>query len=178
MAAIASDPGAIGSIKTAKQKAIAATPKTYGGTIDNYIAAAGLEPQPVPAPVAAPAAVTPPPPPPPIDFNAMTLTDPEYQRGHAQLVAQNTMNLKTLGDAFQRNRQSSYDNANAHGALFSGAAANAQGSIKDAYDNPVNGQLAQQALDFDRGGSGLYFSVFNRLKQSLANPGAVTDGSR
>lgn len=129
-------------------------------------------PPPVVGQAAGPAPAAPAPPA-PIDFNAETLRDPEYLRGQAQLAAQNTMTLKSLSDSFQRNRQSAYDNANARGALLSGAAVNAQGSLKDAYDNPVNGALAQQALNYDQGGSGLYFSVFNRLKAQLGNPGAI-----
>lgn len=116
--------------------------------------------QPAPPPVA---------PPPPIDFNAETLKDPEFTTGQALLARNNTMNLKTLKDAFLRNTQGAQDNANAHGALFSGAAANAQAHLTDDYANPVNGALAQQALNFDQGGHGLYFSVFNRLKQQAAN---------
>lgn len=116
-----------------------------------------------PATPAAPAAA-------PIDFNAQALIDPEYTQGQALLARNNTMNLKALKDAWLGNSQSSQDSFNSHGGLFSGAAANAQTHLAQDYETAQ----AKQALDFDQGGSGLYFSVFNRLKQQLGQPLGVT----
>lgn len=135
-----------------------------GGAIPLHPAAA-----PTPAAPAAPAEAAAAPPA-PIDFNALTLADPEYTQGAALLARQNTMNLKALKDAWLRGGQSSQDSYNAHGGLFSGAAANAQRSINQDYET---GQ-ARQALDYDQGGSGLYFSVFNRLTNKLGQPLGVS----
>lgn len=111
-----------------------------------------------PAASAAPAAT-------PFDFASAALNDPEYTTGQALLARQNTMNLKALKQAWLGRGQQYQDSANAHGALFSGAAVNAQRSNDQGYAD----QQAQQALDFDKGGSGLYFTVFNRLKDQVGN---------
>lgn len=124
------------------------------------------------APPAAAPAPAPAPPPAPLDFNALAINDPEYTTGQALLARQNTMNIKALRDAWMGSGQQAQDSANAHGSLFSGAAVNAQVHNDQAYADAQ----AKQALDFDQGGHGLYFSVFNRLKQQLGNLG-VTDGS-
>lgn len=113
-----------------------------------------------PAAVAAPA----PPPPPPIDFNALTLTDPQYTTGKNQLEQQNQITLEQLLKGYRGQAQGYQDNANAHGALFSGAAVNAQRSAAQSYAD----QQRQQALNYGGQQSNLYFDVWNRLKQQLA----------
>jgi hypothetical protein len=116
-----------------------------------------------PAPVAAAAPVAPPPPPPP-DFNALTLSDPQYTVGKQQLEQQNQLTLEQLLKGYKGQAQGYQDNANAHGALFSGAAVNAQRSAAQGYAD----QQRQQALNYGQQSSGLYQNVFQRLIQQLA----------
>lgn len=159
MAAIASDPGAIGSIQTAKNKAANATPKLYGGTIDNYISAAGLEPKPVAAPVVAPVAEAAPVAAPPIDWKKLIEEDPERKLQQGYLDRDNTMTTAALRKAWLQHSQSSMDSFNAHGGLFSGAMAQAQDNAKDDY----NDASARQQLTYDKGGHDLNTSVEHRL---------------
>jgi hypothetical protein len=111
------------------------------------------------APAAAPAA-----PPPPPDFNSLTLNDAQYTTGINDLTRQNDLTLAQLLKGYKGSAQSSQDNANAHGALFSGAAVNAQTHLAQDYAD----QQAQQAQNFLSGEHGLYNSVYQRLVQQLA----------
>lgn len=117
-----------------------------------------------PAPAAAVAPPPPPPPPPPPDFNALTLSDAQYTTGKQQLEQQNTLTLEQLLKGYKGQAQSYQDNANAHGALFSGAAVNAQRSAAQGYAD----QQRQQALNYGGAQSQLYQNVFQRLIQQLA----------
>jgi len=117
-----------------------------------------------PAPVAAVAPAPPPAPPPPPDFNALTLADPQYTTGISDLQRQNQLSMDQLLKQFKGQAQSYQDNANAHGALFSGAAVNAQRSAGQNYAD----QSAQQAQNLQSGQHNLYNSVWQRLIQQLA----------
>lgn len=103
------------------------------------------------------------PPPPPLNFKALTEGDSEYIEGKNLLSRQNQLSKDALAAAFARDSQSSQDSFNAHGALYSGAAANAQKSLARSNDAAA----LQQALDYDQGGHNLYHSVFNRLVNQL-----------
>lgn len=134
----------------------------------------GAAPSPVQAAIAAPAAAAPP----AVNFDAMTQIDPEYTRGKDNLDASNAMTVKALKDAFAGNTQASADNANSHGGLFSGAEAQQQANLSDAYGNPVNGAVAKQTLANKTAHDTLYFNVFNRLVAAAANPsGGTSNGS-
>ncbi len=126
------------------------------GAATGYVAPAAPVAPPPPAP-------PPPPPPPPLDFKKLTEGDAEYIGGKALLARNNDLATQALKLAFARNSQGSQDSFNQRGALFSGAALNAQNSIRDAN---VQAGLRQQ-LDYDQGGHNLYHSVFNRLTQQL-----------
>lgn len=115
------------------------------------------------AAIAAPAAAVAAPPPPPPDFNALTLSDPQYTTGKQQLEQQNQLTLEQLLKGYKGQAQSYQDNANAHNALFSGAAVNAQRSAAQGYAD----QQRQQALNYGQGQSNLYNNVFQRLIQQL-----------
>lgn len=127
---------------------------TQGGDV-----VSGAMPQPYAAP--APVAAAPPPPP---DFNALTLADPQYITGQADAARQNQLAMDQLLKGFKGQAQGYQDNANAHGALFSGAAVNAQRSAAQGYAD----QSAQQAQNLQSGTHNLYNSVWNRLLQQLA----------
>jgi hypothetical protein len=116
-----------------------------------------------PAPVAPAAPVAPPPPPPP-DFNALTLADAQYTTQQNQINQQNTLTLEQLLKGYKGQAQGYQDNANAHGALFSGAAVNAQRSAAQSYAD----QQRQQALNKQGADSQNYQNVFQRLIQQLA----------
>lgn len=117
------------------------------------------------APVAAaPAAASPA----PVDFNALTLADPQYTTGQADLARQNELAMSQLLHSFRGTAQGYQDNANAHGALFSGAAAHAQNYAAQNYAN----QSAQQAQNYQSGQHNLYNNVWNRLLTQLAGGGA------
>lgn len=73
-----------------------------------------------PAPVAAPAAPAPP------NFSALINADPNYINAEADRASANQRALQALQQGFAQTSQSAQDNANHHGALFSGAAVNAQ----------------------------------------------------
>jgi hypothetical protein len=111
------------------------------------------------APAAAPAA-----PPPPPDFNALTLSDPQYTTGINDLTRQNDLTLAQLLKGYRGSAQGAQDNANAHGALFSGAAVNAQNHLAQGYAD----QQAQQAQNLLGGEHNLYSNVYQRLLQQLA----------
>ena len=115
-----------------------------------------------PAPPAAPAA--PAAPPAPIDFNALALTDPEYTTGQQRLGAQNTLTLESLLKGYKQTSQGYQDQANSRGALFSGAAVNAQKYAAQQYAD----QQRQQALNLGQSDAELKRAVFNRLIQQLA----------
>lgn len=122
-------------------------------------------PAPVAAPAAAPAAPAPPPRP---DFNALTLADPQYTTGVSDLQRQNQLSMDQLLHSFKQTAQGYQDNANAHGALFSGAAVNAQRSAGQGYAD----QSAQLAQNLQSGQHNLYNSVWQRLLTQLAGGGA------
>lgn len=116
-----------------------------------------------PAPVA-PVAPAPPPPPPPPDFNALTLADAQYTTQQNQINQQNQLTLEQLLKGYKGTAQGYQDNANAHGALFSGAAVNAQTQAAQQYAD----QQRQQALNKQGQDSTNYNNVFQRLIQQLA----------
>lgn len=120
---------------------------------------------PPPAPAAAPAAAAAPPPP---DFNALTLTDPHYTTGVSDLQRNNDLAMQRLLQGFKGTSQSYQDNANAHNALFSGAAVHAQNYAAQNYAD----QSAQQAQNLQSGQHNLYNNVWNRLLTQLAGGGA------
>lgn len=130
----------------------------YGQDVVNPVAQGVAAPPPPPAPE------PPPPPPPPPDWNALVNADQGYKDSMSDLQRQNKLSTDALAFAFGRNKQSSYDAYNAHGGLFSGAAANAQKSIAAANEQAN----LQQALNYDQGGHNIYSSVFQRLVQQLA----------
>lgn len=118
-------------------------------------------------PAAAPAAPAAPAPPAP-DFNALTLTDPQYTTGVSDLQRNNDLAMQRLLHGFQGTSQSYQDNANAHNALFSGAAVHAQNYAAQNYAD----QSAQQAQNLQSGQHALYTNVWNRLLTQLAGGGA------
>jgi hypothetical protein len=119
-------------------------------------------------PAAVPAAVAPaaapPPPPPPPDFNQLTAADPQFIEQNANLARQNQLTMAQLLNAFKGRAQSYQDNANAHGALFSGAAVNAQRSAAQGYSD----QAAQQAQNYAQAQDANRNSVWNRILQQFA----------
>lgn len=122
-----------------------------------------------PAPLQAPpAAAPPPPPPPPVDYWSLARSDPQFTRGDADLQAANTAAQAALLHGFRQNSQSYQDNANAHNALFSGAAVNAQRTAAQNFAN----QSAAQARSLQSGENTLQSAVFQRLLQGLAGGGA------
>lgn len=118
---------------------------------------------------AAPAvtAATPPPP----TFNDLTLADSGFQTGRNLLDRDNTLTTAALRKAWLGHTQSLQDNANAHGALFSGARVQADTNATQDYADAQG----RQALNYDKGGHDLYYSVFNRLVNQLG--GGLSDGS-
>lgn len=149
-------------------KSAFATPKPVVGPqnvgLPGYRPGDAGNPYPAAAAVTAPvAAVAPAPPPPAPDFNALTLSDAQYTTGKQQLEQQNQLTLEQLLKGYKGQAQSYQDNANAHGALFSGAAVNAQRSAAQGYAD----QQRQQALNYGQGQSNLYNNVFQRLIQQL-----------
>lgn len=123
----------------------------------------------MPAPYAPPPAAPPPPPPPPPDYWALSLVDPQYTAGKGLIERSNTMNLQSLSDAWKQQGQAYQDNANRHGALFSGASINAQRHNDQAHTDAV----ARQALTHDQNLNDLRWGVFNRLVAGVANPNGV-----
>lgn len=116
-----------------------------------------------PAPAAAPAA------PAPLDFNALTLSNPQYTTGEADLANSNTLALHAIQQALATNSQASQDNANAHGALFSGAAVHGQNYVaQQAAD-----QTAQQTQNYLQSQHTLYNNVFSTLLGQLAPAGTI-----
>lgn len=114
-----------------------------------------------PAPVAAaPAPVAPP----PVDFSTLVGTDPEYVTGQADAARQNQLAMDQLLKGFKGQAQSYQDNANAHGALFSGAAVNAQRSAAQGYAD----QSAQQNANYAQQTHQIRNQVWNRLLSQLA----------
>lgn len=130
-------------------------PNTLGQDITGTPPVYGAAPAPVAA--AAPA-------PPPPDFDALTKADAGYTQGISDINRQNQYTLEDLLKGYLGRSQGYQDNANAHGALFSGAAVNAQNSAADAYkqagERQAAGVLSQK--------NNLYNNVFQRLIQQLA----------
>lgn len=112
-----------------------------------------------PAPIAAVAAA-----PPPIDFSTLVGTDPQYIRDQANAKAQNDLNVANLLKAFKGTAQGYQDNANAHGALFSGAAVHAQNYAAQGYAD----QAAQQAQSYKTGYDNNLSSAWQRILQQYA----------
>lgn len=119
-------------------------------------------PAPVAAPVAAPA-----PAPAPVNYMALALQDPQYTQGSADIQRHNTDSLADMLKGYLSGSQSAQDSANAHGALFSGAAVNAQTQAAQNYATAQQRQAANVLSDT----KGLQFNVFNRLMQQLAAGG-------
>lgn len=118
-----------------------------------------------PAPVqAAPVAPPAPPPPPPPDFNALTLADPQYIAAQQDRQRQNALALQALQQGFAQTGQSYQDNANRHGALFSGAAVHAQNYNAQNYAN----QQAQQAANNLQGQHGDFSAAWQRILNQFA----------
>jgi type IV secretory pathway VirB10-like protein len=115
-----------------------------------------------PAPVAPPAPPAPPPPPP--DYEALVNADPNYISAQSDLARQNELAMDRLLKNFKGTAQGYQDNANAHGALFSGAAVNAQRSASQAYTD----QSAQQAQDYLGGQHTNKTNAWQRILQQLA----------
>ncbi len=132
-----------------------------------------------PAPLqAAPAAAAPAAAAPPVDYWNAAKLDPQYMTGLADLIAQNNSlvgdpNVKgdigTLGRGWQTQSQGYQDNANAHGALFSGAAVHAQNYAGQQYAD----QQAAQARNLLSGEHTLQSNVFNRMLSQLAGTSTV-----
>jgi hypothetical protein len=122
----------------------------------------------IPLSVAPAVAPAPAPPPPPPDFNALTATDPQFIEQNANLARQNQLTMAQLLNAFKGRAQSYQDNANAHGALFSGAAVNAQRSAAQGYSD----QAAQQAQNYAQAQDANRNSVWNRILQQFAGGSA------
>lgn len=120
----------------------------------------------VPSPGSNPGIAPPPAPvaPPPPDFNALTLADPQYIAAQADRAAQNKLALDALAKGFAQTSQSYQDNANHHGALFSGAAVHAQNYAGQQYAD----QQAQQAANNLQGQHGDYSAAWQRILQQLA----------
>lgn len=129
-------------------------PNVYGGDV--------TKPPAVPVAPAAPAA--PAVAPAPINFEALTWNDPQFTTGREYLERQNQINQDALLRGFRQAAQGYQDNANARGALFSGAAVNAQNQASAGYAR----QAEQATRDYFKQGADLKFSVFNRLLQQLA----------
>lgn len=108
------------------------------------------------APAAAPAA--------PVDYWAASKLDPQYMTGDADLQAANQASLASLQKGFLGQAQSYQDNANAHNALFSGAAVHAQNY---AAQNYADAQAAN-ARNLLSGEHTLQANVFNRMLTNLS----------
>lgn len=114
-----------------------------------------------PAPVAAaPAPVAPPPP----NFEALINADPGYTTGNEDNQRQNALAMQRLLQNFKGTAQGYQDNANAHGALFSGAAVNAQRSAAQSYGD----QAAQQAANYAQNQNQIAQSAWQRILNQLA----------
>jgi hypothetical protein len=125
---------------------------------------------PYPAPPGAPGAPPPAAPgPPPIDFSTLVGNDPDYIRQKAQIEAQNRMTMDALLKGFHQNRQGYQDNANSHGALFSGAAVNAQKYAAQQYTD----QAAQQSLNYQGAAGSALSDAWKRILAQLASGGAA-----
>lgn len=121
----------------------------------------GGAPAPLQAPVAAPAA-------PPPDYQTLINADPGYIDATADRNRQNQLALEALRHGFAQSAQGSQDNANSHGALFSGAAVNAQRSIAQSYAD----QQAQQAANYAQGGHQDRTAAWQRILAQLAGGGS------
>lgn len=106
----------------------------------------------------------------PIDWKTLVAKDPEGALQHQYLDTDNTLTTKALREAWLQHTQSSQDSFNAHGALFSGANANARNSIKNTYTDDVE----RQKLAYDKGGHDINTSVFNRLMAALTATGTTS----
>lgn len=117
----------------------------------------------MPQPFAQPAPVAPAAPPAP-DFNALVNADPGYITGNADNERQNQLAMQQLLHRFRTTAQGYQDNANAHGALFSGAAVNAQRSAAQGYGD----QAAQQAANYAQNQNQIAGSAWQRILNQLA----------
>lgn len=172
MAVIAGERKAIPSANPARPPTVTVGPQNVGlpgyrpgdpGV--GYGASTGYVPPPA-APAAAPAPAAPAPPPPPPDYWALAEVDPRYIQGKGLLDRRNQMDTQSLNDAFAQQGQSSQDAFNAHGALFSGAAINAQRNIAQQKADAAS----RQALGYDQNLHDLRWNTFNSLINQIANP--------
>lgn len=121
----------------------------------------GVLPAPAaPAPPAPPAA----PAPPPIDFSTVVGNDPQYIREQALNSNANQIALDQLAKQFATTRQGYQDNANAHGALFSGAAVHGQNYAAQNYAD----QSRQQAQNANTTASNSLASAWQRILTQYA----------
>jgi len=107
-------------------------------------------------------------PPPRADYWSLAMSDPQYTTGNADLQRQNDAAVAQLQRNFAQTSQGYQDNANAHNALFSGAAAHAQNYEAQNYAN----QASAQAQALQAGQHNLQAQVFQRLLTQLAGGGA------
>lgn len=117
----------------------------------------------MPQPFAQPAPVAPVAPPPP-NFEALINADPGFTTGNQDNQRQNALAMQRLLQNFKTTSQGYQDNANAHGALFSGAAVNAQRSAAQGYE----GQAAQQAANYAQNQNQIAQSAWQRILNQLA----------
>lgn len=140
-----------GLIKPVSQTLAKPKPLGYQGGIDHYT-------PPAPAPVAAPAAA------PPVDFSTLVGSDPQYTREQALLKQQQDQAMRALQQGFAQQSQGYQDQANSHGALFSGAAVHAQQyAAQQASD-----QAAQQGLNYSQNAGNSLSSAWQRILNQLA----------
>lgn len=118
----------------------------------------------MPQPFAAPAAPTAPMAPAPPNFDQLLNADPGYITGNQDNVRQNALAMQQLEKNFRTTSQGYQDNANAHGALFSGAAVNAQRSAAQGYGD----QAAQQAANYAQNQNSIATNAWQRILQQLA----------
>lgn len=100
----------------------------------------------------------------PVDYWAASAADPQYITGDADLKAANQASLASLQKGFLGQAQGYQDNANANGALFSGAAIHAQNY---AAQNYADAQAAQ-ARSLLSGEHSLQSAVFTRMLSQLS----------
>lgn len=100
----------------------------------------------------------------PVDYWAASALDPQYITGDADLKAANQASLASLQKGFLGQAQGYQDNANAHGALFSGAAIHSQNY---AAQNYADAQAAA-ARNLLSGEHTLQSAVFTRMLSQLS----------
>lgn len=149
-------------------------PKPYNPFVGLGVEGSALPGQPAPysptpLPLPAPAAPAAPAPPPAFDFSTLVGTDPQYIRDKNVVEQQHNLNIQNLLNTFKQTAQGYQDNANAHGALFSGAAVNAQRAAGQQYAD----QSAQQAQNYGTAFSNTTGAAWQRLL-GLYTPGGTS----